>query len=109
MSVQNFSLLAYHEVAEKFRGDVSNLNPSCIELELGLSYDNFLLVSPLSIIISPASAVSATLLSVMSFTSACLSAEQIRLIHCKQIIIRAHTQGQWDRGQTQIYNRLELN
>ena len=25
MTVQNFSLLAYHEVAEKFRGDVSNL------------------------------------------------------------------------------------
>ena len=50
MSVQNFSLLAYYEVAEKFRGDVFNFNPSCIELELGLSYDNLQLISPLSII-----------------------------------------------------------
>ena len=106
MSVQNFSLLAYYEVAEKFRGDVFNLNPSCIELELGLSYDNLQLISPLSIIISPVSAVSATLSSIMSFTSACSSAEQIRLMHCKQNIIRAHTQGQWDRHK---YNGLELN
>ena len=44
--MQNFSLLAYYEVAEKFRGDVFNFNPRCIELELGLSYENFLLVSP---------------------------------------------------------------
>ena len=102
MSVQNFSLLAYYEVAEKFRGDVFNLNPSCIELELGLSYDNLQLLSPLSII----SPVSATLLSVMSLTSACSSAEQIRLMHCKQNIIRAHTQRQWDRHK---YNGLELN
>ena len=40
MSVQNFSLLVYYKVAEKFRGDVFNLNPSCIELELGLGFDN---------------------------------------------------------------------
>ena len=40
MSVQNFSLLACHEVAEKLGGHVSNIFPSCIELGLGLSYDN---------------------------------------------------------------------
>ena len=50
MSVQNFSLLDYYEVAEKFRGDVFNFNPRCIELELGLSYDNLQLISLLSII-----------------------------------------------------------
>ena len=40
MSVQNFSLLDYYEVAEKFRGDVFNFNPSCIELKLWLGFDN---------------------------------------------------------------------
>ena len=54
MSVQNFSLLACHEVAEKFGGDVSNLFPSYIEMELGLSYDNFHFDGPLSLI-SPVS------------------------------------------------------
>ena len=54
MSVQNFSLLACHEVAEKLGGHVSNLFPSSIELGLGLSYDNSHFDSPLSII-SPVS------------------------------------------------------
>ena len=46
MSVPNFSFLACLEVAEKFMGGglavntMSNLNQSCIELELGLGFDN---------------------------------------------------------------------
>ena len=50
MSVPNFSFLDCIEVAEKFGGGVgwcgfqvttvSNLNPSCIELESGLGFDN---------------------------------------------------------------------
>ena len=45
--VQNFSFLAGLEDAQKFGGGggevglVSSLNPSCIELELMLGYDNF--------------------------------------------------------------------
>ena len=50
MPVPNFSVLACLEVAEKFGGGVvligfqvttvSNLNPSCIELESELGFDN---------------------------------------------------------------------
>ena len=44
MSVPNFRFLAGVEVAEKFGveqvSNMSNLNPSCIELELGLGFDN---------------------------------------------------------------------
>ena len=46
MSVQNFSFLACPEVDEKVVvgglpvGLVSNLNPSCIDMELGLGFDN---------------------------------------------------------------------
>ena len=50
MSVPNFPFLACLEVAENFMGvgcelavtTMSSLNPSCIELELGLGLDNYL-------------------------------------------------------------------